>query len=417
MRVGPLALTVLFFSGLALAGCEAGVEPAGSADPHDWPQWRGPHRDGHSGETGLVEAWPEGGPSVEWRKPIGPGFSGIAVADGRAFTAWAEGGDEVLVALDAATGEEKWRRRLDATFEEEFGNGPRATPTCAGDVVYAMSSRARLYAVRSATGDELWRRDLFSELVDPRIPYGRGYASSPLVEDELLLLQVGPSPGSAIVALDRRDGSIVWRAHGGRAAFSSPIAATLRGERQIVSATAFGLLGLLPATGEIRWAFRWQTPNDLNIATPVFVEPDRFLLSSGYDTGAVLVGVGKMGEKWGTAAVWTQKHFRNHFNSSVYHEGFLYGFDNAILKSIDAATGEERWKARGFGKGSLIAADGKLIVLGENGHLGLVRASAESYEELARARVLSGKCWTPPGLAQGRLFLRNHEEIVVLRLR
>ncbi len=220
-----------------------------------------------------------------------------------------------------------------------------------------------------------------------------------------------------MVAIERTSGDVVWSSQDGAAAYSSPVAATLAGRRQIVTAIGRGLVALDPLDGDLLWEHEWKTSYDLNIAMPVVLPEGRVLLSSGYDKGAVLLEVALDGDTWSATPKWTQRLFRNHFSTSVYHDGMLYGFDEDTLKCLDAATGEERWANRDFGKGNLVRVGDTLVVLSVKGELALVEATGESFQERARARVLDERCWTAPAVAAGRVYLRNSSEIACFDLR
>ena len=385
------------------------------ADPvqgEDWPQWRGPNRDGISRETGLLSQWPSEGPPVVWRVPGGEGFSSVSVASGRAFTMVASGADEFVLCLEALTGKQLWKRRLDLKFTEGHGNGPRSTPTVEGDRVYFLGSRGRLAALDADSGDTVWMSDLPEVLGSGLPPWG--FAASPLVEGELLIIQGGSEGSHCIAAFDKRTGAVAWTSHKDGGDYSSPIAVTARGARQVLSLTEHALVSLAPASGELNW--RYPFKGNLNIATPLMVTQDRVFISASYDKGAALVEMTGGPGALGVEEVWFRREMKNWFSSSVLHAGHIYGFDNAILKCISAATGETRWRHRGFNKGSLILADGHLIVLGEEGELALVEASPDAYRRKAGFQAVNGKCWTAPSLANGRLFLRNLEEILCLDL-
>lgn len=384
------------------------------AAPDDWPQYRGPNRDG-AGAAPDIGPWPEDGPAEVWRRPIGAGFASLAVKGDRLFTSAVDQEEETLFCLDAGTGDEVWRLAMGPEFTEEFGDGPRSTPTVDDrGLVYALSSRAVLFAVDSRDGTVIWSRDLHRQFGGS--DYDRGYSSSPLVEGELLILNVGPEDDGAVVALERTTGDVVWSSESGRSAYSSPVAVTVDGQRQIVTAIGRGVIGLDPEDGALLWEHEWKTKYGLNIAMPVVLPDDRILLSSGYDQGAVLLEVSQDGGRWSAEPSWTQRLFRNHFSTSIYYQDLLFGFDESNLKCLDAETGEPRWASRDFGKGSLVRLGDILMVLSETGEVGLVRATGESFQELARARVLEGKCWTAPAVAGGRLFVRNSSEIVCLDL-
>lgn len=383
---------------------------AGSASAGDWPQFRGPNRDGISKETGLVRSWPAGGPQVLWKGRSGEGYSSVSVAQGRLFVLLGRGGDELAVAFDAKTGKELWQARIDSKYESDQGNGPRSTPTVDGDLVFALSASGKLAALDIKSGKKVWSRDLRSELGAK--PPSWGVSTSPLVEGNLLLLDVGGS--KSLAALDKKTGKTVWTSQSDRAGYSAPIAFTAFGLRHVVFFTGTSVVAVAPATGKLLWRVPWRTDWDVNAATPIFIAPDKLYVSSGYDTGAGLFRIKVAGGKAAVEEVWKSKGMKNQFSSSVVAGGVVYGFHDKTLKAIDVATGEERWKERGLGHGSLILADGHLIVLSESGTLVLAEATPAGYKPKATAEVLSGRCWTMPTLANGVLYVRNQEELLAL---
>jgi outer membrane protein assembly factor BamB len=407
-RAATAAATVLVLA----AALAAGTAASAGAVAADWPQFRGPHRDGISAETGLATRWPDGGPAVLWRTPLGEGYSGLSVVGGRLFTLFSDDRDELVVALDAATGKELWRFRLDGKYSDGQGNGPRSTPTVDDGVVYALGARGRLAALDAATGKPKWNQDLKATF-GARVPTW-GVATSPLVEGDLLLLDVGGRPGAALVALHKRNGVVAWTSETDRAGYAAPITVTIAGRRQVIFFTGSRLVGVALEDGRPLWDVGWSTSYDVNAATPIFIAPDQVFIASGYDTGAALFKIGGDGQTLRATEVWRTRGMKNQFSSSIYKDGYLYGFDNAILRCLDAKNGEEQWKARGFGHGSLTYADGHLIVLGDRGNLALVEATPAEYREKATAQALTGKCWTVPTFADGRLFLRNEREVVAL---
>ena len=400
-----------------------------AASAADWPQWLGPQRNGVSAETGLLKTWPAAGPQTAWRKTLGRGFSAVSIAQGRAYTMYAAGEDEFAVCLDAATGEELWHFRTDSYFKErQGGDGPRSTPTVDGDRVYVLSARGKLYALQAADGKKLWSHDLVKEF-GSEIPTW-GFCTSPIVVDDQLYVEVGgkrnnfildfvydPETEATVVAFDKNSGGVQWTALDDKSAYSSPIAIEVHGMRQLVFFTAYAAVGLAPKDAQVYWRYPWATRYDVNAATPVFIPPDKIFVSSGYDKGAALVQLKNSGDGIEAEEIWMNRVMKNHMSTSILHQGHLYGFDNAILKCIDPQTGTEKWKARGYGKGSLIVADGHLIILGDKGNLGLVEASPAGYREKAMLQVLQGTCWTVPSLSDGRLYLRSESEIVCLNLK
>ena len=379
----------------------------------DWPQWRGLNRDGVSKETGLLKIWPASGPQVLWRTPVGVGYSALAIAGGRVYTMDCDGKDEFVVSFDAATGKQLWRTKIDAGYFNGQGDGPRSTPTVEGNWLYAVGANGKLVALSTSNGRRIWSHDLVKEF-NSEVP-SWGTSTSPLVEGNLLLVNVGGKTGYALVAFNKKDGGVVWKTYTDRQGYSSPIAATIGGVRQILLFSGTSLVSV-STQGKVHWKYPWRTSYDANIATPVFVPPDKVFISTGYDIGAAVLKVIVTNGAPDYQEIWKNKVMQNHFNSSVLHQGYIYGFDNAILKCIDPNNGSEKWKVSGFGKGSLILADGHLIVLGDSGKLGLVEATPTEYKEIAKVPALHGKTWTMPALADGKLYLRSLKEIAVFDL-
>ena len=408
-----LVITTLFATTTLLLGCGASKAPL-AIESAGWPQWHGPNRDGVSQETGLIKGWPESGPPVVWRVPIGDSYSGISISKGRAYTMSTEGENELVVCLDTSNGAEIWRTRIDAKFGKGEGEGPRSTPTVDGERVFALSGKGRLAAFNTTNGEKLWEHDFVGEF-GSNIP-GFGFCTSPLVEGDLLLAEVGGEDNKSIVAFDKESGRIVWSTHTDRAGYSSPIAITFNGIRQLIFLTSKTLISVSPTDGHIYWEYPWITHGGINVATPILIPPDQLFISASYDKGAALVKMTATDEGVTVEEIWKSRVMKNHFNSSVLLGEHLYGFDNAVLKCITAGSGEEQWKHGGFGKGSLILADGYLIVLSDDGRLVLVEATPLVYIEKAIAQVLEGKCWTVPSLADGKLYLRTQKEVVCLDL-
>ncbi len=400
-----------------------------TASATEWPQWRGPNRDGVSDEVGILKEWAASGPKVLWSRPLGEGFSGISVSQGRVYTMFSKGNDEFVVCLNATDGQEIWRFRSDKNYHEgQGGNGPRATPTIDGNLLFTISAHGKLYALNAENGEKVWSHDLQRKF-GSKMPRW-GFSTSPLVDGELLLVEAGGKGEKSIVAFNKSSGDVIWSSHKDKLGYSSPIAITVKGVRQIICFTGTKLVSVSPTDGKIYWEYAWKTGYDVNAATPVFIPPDKVFISSGYDKGAAVLqmrvfishdddraAVEQIRENQGTIRIeeiWKNRKMKNQFSSSVLHENYLYGFDNSILKCIEADTGEEQWKSRGFGKGTVVLADGHLIILSDRGKLGLAEATPAEYIEKASAKVLSGLCWTAPTLANGKLYVRNEEEIVCL---
>lgn len=380
----------------------------------DWPQWRGLNRDGISKETGILKNWSASGPKVLWRIPLGPGYSSLAVSQGRVYTMTDLGTAEVAICLNASTGEQLWSLRMDSSYQSGQGDGPRSTPTVDGNFVYALGAQGKLYALNAKDGKKIWFHDLKAEYGSD-IP-GWGTSTCPLVEGDLLLVDIGGKTGYSIGAFNKKSGELIWKTHTDKQGYSSPIAINVNSTRQILFFTGTSLISVSP-TGTINWKYPWQTSYSANIATPVFIAPDKVYISTAYDMGATVLKLAGGKEKPSFQELWKSNVAQNHFSSSVIYNDHIYGFDQGLLQCIDANSGTEKWKQTGFGKGSLILADGHLIVLGERGLLALVEATPAGYKEKGRAQVLKGKTWTPPALANGKLYLRNKKEMICMDLK
>lgn len=399
MRLFPVGLLTTCL--LVTAG--VGAEP--------WPQYRGPARDGRSTEK-VPSRWPPGGPRRLWKATLGTGYSGIAVADGRVFTMFGQGGDEWLAAFEVDGGKELWRQRLDKDRQDGMGSGPRSTPVVHGGRVFAVGAEGKLVAADAASGAPAWKKDLVAEF-GAKVPQW-GISTSPLVEGDLLMLDVGGRSGFSLMAFETATGKVRWSSQADTPGYSSPLAITVGGLRQVLFFTGTSLVSVSPTDGKSFWRIPWETSYDVNAAMPVFIAPDLVFISSGYDKGAQVLRVKSQGDGASVESVWRSRVMKNHFNSSVWVDGFLYGFDDGTLKCIEAATGTEKWKARGYGKGSLLWADGTLVVLSDDGRLALVPAIPSGFTETSTFEIFKSKTWTMPSLADGRLYLRSEGELVAL---
>jgi outer membrane protein assembly factor BamB len=387
----------------------------------EWPQFLGPDRNGVSAETGLIESFPADGPPVVWRKPGGVGMSGIAVANGLAGTLVQRDGQQWAVALDSLTGDERWATPLAPAYENAMGNGPRATPCIAGDLIFTYTGEGILTALGAKDGTSVWSRHPVQELGGKPAEYGM--ASSPLVHSGLVIVAVG-APQATVAAYDVQTGAPRWQAGQREAAgYSSPTLLTVNGQPQIVMFAGASVLGISPADGAVQWRHPWKTDYDCNIAAPLSVDGG-VLISCGENHGSALLAIGADGavtERWTSTGV--DSVLRNEWQTSLLIDGALYGFDNVgsagpvtNLTCIDPVTGERRWLQRRFGKGNAIAADGKLWCTTMDGELVLVRANPAAFEELGRAKVLE-TTRQAPSLSDGRLYLRDGEELVCLDVR
>ena len=381
----------------------------------DWPRFRGPEGTGISRESGLRKSWPADGPQQLWRVPIGTGYSGMVVQNNRLYTMDSNASSEFIVCLDATDGSPIWRTSVGPLYKNSYGDGPRATPTLDGDRVYALGAHGRLVAANVTTGEILWRVDLTQKFTFKQPQYWWGFSGSPFVDGDLVMVQAAGEGENTIAAFDKNSGELAWSRLAGFAAYSTPIALEMHGKRQYVFVTAHDVVSL-SAEGDINWKYNWGGWF-IKIAMPVLIPPDKIFVSASYDIGAVLLHIREQGDSVSVREMWKSTVMSNHFHSSVLLGKYLYGFDNGTLKCIEAETGEEMWGKRRLGKGSLIYADDMLSVLSDRGQLVLAEANQQRNVELASFQALTGRSWTPPTLANGKLYLRNQKELLCLNLK
>lgn len=378
----------------------------------DWPHWRGPNYDGISRETELINSWPESGPEELWRIPLGKGFSGVSVVGASAYTMYSDGGDEYVTCLDVANGEQRWRVRSGETFKDSLGDGPRATPTIHEGRVYSHGATGSILCLNAGTGDKVWGLNSLETFGANNV--GWGLSASPFVLGERVIFVVGGQEGKSLVALNKDSGDTVWTSLDDKAGYATPILIEVDDMKQLVVFTAKAVVGISPEDGAELWRFPWETNEDANVAQPIF-HGNRLFISSGFDSGASMLELTVQGGKTTVNELWRSRKMKNFMSSCILVDGYLYGFSATILTCMDFRTGDVKWTQRGFARGSLLAADGKLIIYGERAKLALAEASPESFKQLAVAPVLSGKTWTVPTLADGRLFVRNDKELVCLK--
>ncbi len=376
------------------------ITAVASAHAADSPRFRGPDQNGISKETGLNPKSLAGGAKILWKANVGTGFASISVANGRAFTMGNSGGSnatDTVWCLDANTGKEIWKHSYAEGLDPNlYEGGPNATPTVDGDRVYTLSKTGRAFCFDAAKGTVIWGKNLARDLGAKNPSWG--FSGAVCIEGDLAIYNVG----SAGTALNKQTSAVVWKSGTAAAGYSQPVGFNLGKDRLVIFMAAKDAVALNPRTGVVAWSHPWKTSYDINAADPV-VSGNKVFVSSGYNHGASVFEVADNK----TSVVWENKNLRNHFASSVLFKGHLYGVDENQLRCVDFATGEVKWTDKASGKGTLIIADGKLVVLSEKGELIIAEASAEAFKPLGRAQILGGKCWTAPALANGKLYARN----------
>lgn len=374
----------------------------GPAEAADWPNWRGPNHNGVSEETGWVATWPAEGPKVLWKASIGIGFSSMAVSNGRVYAMGNINDTDILYCFEANTGKQIWSKSYRCPlFKKNHEGGPAGTPTLSGGSVYTFSKNADAVCFKAATGEVVWHKNLIKELGIKNPTWY--HAGSPLIVDDLVIFNAGTRG----VALNKTDGSLVWKNGDGPCGYATAVPFTLDNQECVALFVSREIVAVVASTGKPLWHLSWRTSYDINAAAPI-ISDDRMFISSGYNKGCTLL---KM-EGRNVNEIWRNKNMRNHCSSCVLWKGHIYGFDGQYggggkLTCLDFGTGQVKWSQAGMGTGSLMVADGKLIILGERGKLVIAKASPERFEQLASAQILTGKCWTVPVLANGRIYARN----------
>ena len=369
--------------GLTLVAYLALAAVASAAD--QWLQWGGPNRDFTCPDPGLAEKWPDGGPAKVWSADIGPGHSAI-VTDGQTlYTMCRRGEDDAIVAYNAASGEKKWETTYAAPtkpdMQLEFGPGPHSTPLIAGDRLYTVGGMVQFNCLDRHTGKILWSHDLMTELGAGHCQ--RGYGASPIAYKELVILPTGGGD-TGVTAFRQDSGEIAWKSEKFRAGYPSPVLASANGEEQLVLALAADRLALDPNTGKTRWRVGVDKQLAGIMSTPLWVGPDRVLFSCAYGGGTQLFRIAKKDGELAAEEMWLTPKLKVMHGSLVRIGDRVYGssgdFGPAFMMALDLETGKLLWRDRAFAKATLLAVGEKLLILDEEGKLGLARADGGGAE-------------------------------------
>jgi outer membrane protein assembly factor BamB len=408
-----MALASLLVLAFPLLGASAGVL---AQAPAEWFQWRGPNRDGHSAETGLLQEWPANGPALLWRtNGAGTGFSSFSASNGRLFTLGSRGNIEYVIGFDAATGKRLWETPNGQRFRNDMGDGPRSTPTVDGDRLYAFGGTGELSCLEVATGKKLWSVDVVQQFGGQTPNWG--YSESPLVLGDRIVLNAGGRRAS-IVAINKQDGKTIWQNHGDEPGYSSPMLLRTGSLEQVVFFTGQRALAVDPRDGRLLWTYERASNNTANIATPI-VRGNRVFVSSDYGTGGALLDVRAAGNLVSAQEVYFTREMRNHHASSVMVGDHIYGFSSSILTALKFDSGELAWRHRSVGKGSLIFADQRLYLYSEQGVVGLAEASPAAYRERGRFSIqqIGPPTWSHPIISRGTLIIRDQDNVYAYDIR
>jgi outer membrane protein assembly factor BamB len=383
----------------------------------DWPQWQGPYRAAVSLEKGLLPAWPKAGPPLAWTaRGLGGGYSTPSVAGGKVFGMSFRKDDEVVWALDEATGKELWSATIaPANRRIGYGEGPRCTPTVDGDRLYALGVSGDLVCLEAETGKEHWRHNLPRDF-GGKMMSGWGYSESPLVDGEHVIVTPGGAKAT-LMALDKKTGEPVWQASvkgGDGAGYASAVVADVDGQRQYVQFLGRGVVGVAAADGKFLWRYDHPANGTANISTPIYHDGHVFA-ASGYSTGGGLARLTRHGDTTTAEEIYFTKNMQNHHGGMVLMDGYLYGANGSILTCLEFETGKVMWESRRPGKGSIAYADGMLYYRSEEGPLSLIEANPRKFVERGRfdqPQRSSTRAWPHPVIANGKLYLRDQDVLL-----
>lgn len=422
--------TLVVTGGLSLSGGVSAQEPSAGA----WRQWGGPNRNFIVEATGLADTWPAAGPRTIWSRPLGTGHSAILAEDGRLFTMYRVGNgktrggpfdaEESVIALDAATGRTLWEHKYPSKLEDfSFGAGPHSTPLLVGDRLFTLGTNKQLFAFDKRTGKVLWSHDLVKDFNAPPLlirPVVKvGYGCSLVAYRDTIICSVG-GPGQSVMAFRQSDGGVAWKCCDFLTSDAPPILIEFAGRTQVVFLAGGTVTALDPANGTVLWSHPHDPGNDLNCGTPLWGPDDILFVSSAYKAGSRALRLKREGSATVTEELWFNSRVRFMFLSAIRLGDYVYGttgdFGPALLTALEVKTGRTMWQQRGFGRASLIHADGKAVIMDEDGDLALARLAPEGVTVLSRAKVFETRSWTVPTLVGTTLYARDREKIVALHL-
>jgi outer membrane protein assembly factor BamB len=400
-----------------------------------WRQWGGPTRNFMVPSTGLAESWPEAGPPVLWSRPLGPGHSAILADEGRLYTMYRAGNgrakqgpwdpEETVVAMDAATGKTLWEHKYPSRREDfSFGAGPHSTPLIVGDRLFTIGTNKQLFALDKKTGRVLWAHDLIKAFNAPELlirpAVKSGYGCSPIAHRDTIICSVG-GPGQSVMAFRQDTGAVAWKSGDFLTSEAPPILIEMGGRPQLVIFGGGTVNGLDPDNGKVLWSTPHDPGNDINCTTPLFGPDNILFVSSAYRAGSRAIQLRHDGAATHAEELWFTNRVRFMFLNAIRLGDHVYGttgdFGPAFLTALEIKTGKTAWQHRGFGRASLLYADGKAIIMDEDGDLALARLAPEGVTVLAEAKkVFDTTSWTVPTLVGTTLYARDREKVVALNL-
>ena len=378
-----------------------------------WTQWGGPEQNFKAPASGIADSWGEHGPKQLWSRDLGDGYSTILVEDGRLYTMYRAGDQEAVICLDAETGETIWEHRYDHDAAEghvtQFGVGPRSTPLIAGDRLYTIGVAGMMHSLKKETGEVVWAHNLWGDVFGGNW-LQHGYTSSPIEYGDTVIALVGGEDKS-IVAFDKNDGSVVWQSMSHPNSYGSPQILEVDGQEQLVAFMRDGMVGADPATGEEFWHYPLEGQFQQNINPPTLVE-GQYLFLSSLNNGARGLKLSNTEDgKTEVEELWSSRKIRFYHVTAVNDGDWVYGSSGggspAFMSAVNVKTGEIPWRKRGFAKANTVLADGRVIVLDENGTLYLTTATPEDLTVHIQVDLLDRVAWTTPTVVGSKMYVRD----------
>ena len=427
MQTPHLAARLLFASLVVLAGT---VTHAQESESDEWRQWGGPQRNFISESTGLANSWPTDGPPINWSRQLGTGHSAIIFGDGRLFTMYRDGNghgregpwsaEETVVAMNAKTGNTLWEHTYPSKLEDtSFGSGPHATPLLVNGRLFTGGTNKQLFAFDATNGDVLWSQDLVAAfnapplLIRPRVK--AGYGCSPLAYKDLVICSVG-GPGQSVMAFYQSDGRVAWTGGDFLVSEAPQILIDVDGQQQLAVLGGGTINGLDPDTGQVLWTHPHDPGNDFNFMVPLWGDDNILFVSSAYKTGSRALQLTRNGDLTSVQELWLDPQLQFMFLNPIRVGNYVYGTDGtfgpSFVSAVDIRTGETLWQERGFARGSMLYADGKVILIDEDGDLALTRMTPDGMTVLGRASIFETTSWSAPTLVGTDLYVRDREKIM-----
>ena len=387
----------------------------------DWLQWGGPSRNFTTNSKGLAAVWPSSGPKRLWSRPLGGGHSAILTSGNTLYTMYNQGEQEVVIALAADTGKTIWEYKYDAPpladMDYEYGVGPHSTPLLVGDLLYTVGATGKFFALDKKTGKVAWARDLWKEYAGTKM--GRGYSCSPIAYKNTVILTLG-GQGQTLIAFNQKDGTIAWKNQTLDMSPASPIIVNVDGQDQLIAFLGKVVAGIDPNNGNLLWSHPHVTEWGLNISNPVWGNDNLLFISSAYSGGSRVLKLTQKDGKTTAEELWFHRRMRLHHGTAIRIGDYVYGssgdFGPAFLAAVNVKTGEIAYQDRSFPKSNLLLAEGKLIILDEDGNLALATASPTELKVISKVSVMRNLAWTVPTLVGTKLYLRDRHTIMALDL-